>query len=198
MFGSEFPVGGIPVMLAGIALTGLLCLLVRRALRGRGEVFSWSVALLLWAIAVIGFVTLLPTSSDTGVVYADERLAGCSWDIGGPAPDGFWIFSGGQRLLNTVIFVPAGALWALAACRWRAGRVLVPLGLLVLAGYSALIEWTQLEVASLNRACDVTDVVDNSTGAAIGLAAGVLLALLLRPWRERPGWVPAHGVSRAA
>ncbi|MCL8024043.1 VanZ family protein [Nocardioides bruguierae] len=187
MFGNEFPVGGIPVMLVGIALTGLLCLGLQRGLRSRGRVLAWSVALLVWSLAVIGFVTLLPTSPDTGVVYAEDRLGTCSWDYGGPAPDGFWIFSGGQRLLNAAIFVPAGLLWAVATARWRAGRWLVPLGLVVLTGYSVLIEWLQLEVASLNRACDVTDVVDNAAGAALGLAAGVLVALVLRPWRERPG-----------
>ena len=37
----------------------------------------------------------------------------------------------------------------------------------------------------IDRACDVTDVVDNVTGAVVGAALGVALALLLRPWRRR-------------
>ena len=43
----------------------------------------------------------------------------------------------------------------------------------------------QLEVARIDRACDVTDFVDNVTGAVIGFVAGLLLAPLLRPWRAR-------------
>ena len=61
-----------------------------------------------------------------GIVPAEGRLTECSWDIGGPAPEGFWIFSGGQRLLNAVVFVPAGVLLVLVAARWRSAWVTVP------------------------------------------------------------------------
>ena len=46
---------------------------------------------------------------------------------------------------------------------------MAPLGLLLLGGYSLAIELTQLELARIDRACDVTDMVDNVTGAAIGV-----------------------------
>jgi glycopeptide antibiotics resistance protein len=83
------------------------------------------------------------------------------------------------------VFVPAGILLVLAAARWRrAVWVLVPLGFLLLAGFSVAIEATQLALARIDRACDVTDVIDNVTGAAIGVGIGVLLALVLRPWRR--------------
>ena len=104
-------------------------------------------------------------------------------DIGGPAPDGFWIFAGGQRLLNTVLFIPAAALLVLGASRWWIGWVLVPLGLVGLAAYSVVIELIQLELARIDRACDLTDVVDNVSGALIGVAVGVVLMVLFRPWR---------------
>ncbi len=139
----------------------------------------------MWSLVVIALVTLLPAQGDPGVVYAEDRLGTCSFDLGGPAPDGFWIFPGGQRLLNVLIFVPSGALMVVAAARWRAGRVLVPLGLGLLAAYSVGIEWTQLELARLDRACDVTDVVDNVAGAALGAGVGLLLLPVLRPWRAR-------------
>ncbi|MEZ5193091.1 MAG: VanZ family protein [Nocardioides sp.] len=100
-------------------------------------------------------------------------------------PDGFWIFGGGQRLLNVAIFVPSGILLVLAVARWRAGWVLAPLGLAALAAYSVAIEITQLQLARLDRACDVTDMIDNATGAAIGFCVGIVLAALLRPWRHR-------------
>jgi hypothetical protein len=149
--------------------------------------WQWAVCLglLLWSLVVIGLITLIPANGAPGIVSAEGRLTTCSWDIGGPAPDGFWIFAGGQRLLNTVVFVPSGALWVLVVTRWRTGWVAVPVGLALLAAYSAGIEKTQLELARIDRACDVTDIIDNTIGAAIGLGVGLLLMLVLKPWRQR-------------
>ena len=178
--------GGTGVMLLGVGIAavafGLLALLLARPL---GWVSAASVGGLGWAIVVIGLVTLVPTSAHTGIVAAETRMATCSWDIGGPAPEGFWIFESGQRTLNTVLFVPAGALLVLTVARWRSGWVLAPLGLLALAGYSALIEKTQLELARIDRACDVTDIVDNVTGALLGALVGLGLVVVLQPWRHR-------------
>jgi glycopeptide antibiotics resistance protein len=84
-----------------------------------------------------------------------------------------------------VVFIPAGVLLVLACARWRAAWVLVPLGLAGLAAYSIGIEATQLALARIDRACDVTDVIDNVTGAALGVGIGIVLALVLRPWRYR-------------
>jgi glycopeptide antibiotics resistance protein len=63
--------------------------------------------------------------------------------------------------------------------------VLVPLGLAALAAYSLGIEETQLHVARIDRACDVTDIIDNVTGAVVGVAIGLALLPLVRPWRGR-------------
>lgn len=180
-----FPVGGIEVMLLGSFLAGLLCAGIAVLLRRRlGWVTAACLGGLLWSLAVIACLTLIPANGAPGVVSAEGRLTTCSWDIGGPAPDGFWIFSGGQRLLNTVAFVPSGALLVVLAARWRAAAVVVvPVGLALLAAYSALIEKTQLELARIDRACDVTDIIDNVTGAGIGILIGVVPALVLRPWR---------------
>jgi glycopeptide antibiotics resistance protein len=76
-------------------------------------------------------------------------------------------------------------LLVLAAARWRAAWVLVPLGLAGLAAYSVAIEAIQLELARIDRACDVTDVIDNTTGAVLGVGVGIVLALVLRPWQHR-------------
>lgn len=178
--------GGPGVMVLGALVAGALALLLAMAVRRRtGPVFAFALAGFLWALVVVALVTLVPANGAPGVVYAEGRLEYCSTDIGGPAPEGFWIFDGGQRLLNTALFVPAGFFGALAACRWRAAWTLVPLGVLGLGAYSGLIEWIQLEAARLDRACDVTDVVDNVTGAVVGAVVGVLVALVLRPWRAR-------------
>jgi glycopeptide antibiotics resistance protein len=63
--------------------------------------------------------------------------------------------------------------------------VLVPLGLAALAAYSLGIEETQLHVARIDRACDVTDLVDNVSGAVIGFLIGLALLPLARPWAAR-------------
>lgn len=181
-----FPVGGVGVMLLLVAISALFCALLAWALRPRvGGFTAVSIAGFVWCLAVLATITLLPANGAPGIVPAEGRLTTCSWDIGGPAPEGFWIVGGGQRTLNAVVFIPAGILLVLSVARWkRAAWVLVPLGFLLLAGFSIAIEATQLALARIDRACDVTDVIDNVTGAAIGIGIGVLLAVVLRPWRH--------------
>jgi hypothetical protein len=191
-----FPVGGVGVMLVLVAVAALLAGLLATALSGRFG-WPWSIlcGLLVWSVVVIGVLTLIPANGAPGIVSAEGRLTTCSWDIGGPAPDGFWILPGGQRLLNVVVFVPAGILLVLVAARWKSAWLTVPLGLAALAGYSTLIELTQLAAARIDRACDVTDIIDNVTGAAVGVLIGITLLPVVRPWRFRrtamtPGATP--------
>lgn len=180
-----FPVGGVEVMLLGALVSGAACLALALMLQRRVGWFTGAcIAGFVWSVIVIGLITLIPANGAPGIVPAEGRLETCSWDIGGPAPEGFWIFSGTQRLLNTVVFAPSGVLLVLAAARWRSAWLTVPLGLAGLAAYSAAIEKTQLELARIDRACDVTDIIDNITGAVIGVGVGIVLALVLRPWRR--------------
>jgi hypothetical protein len=181
-----FPVGGVGVMLVLVAASGLVAGALA-ALLARWCGWPWSLlcGLLLWSVVVIGVITLIPANGAPGIVPAEGRLETCSWDIGGPAPDGFWIFPGGQRLLNAAVFAPSGALLVLVAARWRWAWVVVPAGLAVLAAYSTLIELTQLAAARIDRACDVTDIIDNVTGAAVGVLVGLVLLPVVRPWRLR-------------
>ena len=173
-------------MLYGVVLAGVVCGLLALVLQRRmGWLAALSIAGFWWSVIAIGLVTLLPANGAPGWVPAEGRLETCSTDIGGPAPDGFWIFAGGQRLLNTLIFIPSGVLLVLAATRWRSGWVTVPLGLVGLGAYAVGIELTQLMLARLDRACDVTDMIDNATGAVIGVGIGLVLAMVLRPWRRR-------------
>jgi glycopeptide antibiotics resistance protein len=180
------PAGGVDAMLVGAGVSGAFFALVALAMRRSvGSVTAWAIAGFVWSLVVIALVTLLPTDPDVGIVPAAGRATSCSTDYGGPAPDGFWIFAGGQRLLNTALFVPSGGLLVLAASRWRIGWLAVPLGLAGLAAYSVAIELVQLELARIDRACDVTDVVDNVSGAVIGVGIGLVLMLVFRPWRHR-------------
>ena len=66
-----------------------------------------------------------------------------------------------------------------------AERLGVPTDRLAAGTGSVAIELTQLALARIDRACDVTDVIDNVTGAVIGVVVGIVLTLLLRPWRGR-------------
>ncbi|MDN5894619.1 MAG: VanZ family protein [Nocardioides sp.] len=177
---------GTEAMVLGAAASAVVFgLLALALLKPLGWVSAFSIAGFLWSLTVIGLVTLTPLNAINLSIPEEARRVTCSWDIGGPAPDGFWIFESGQRTLNTALFVPAGALLVLSVARWRAGWILTPLGLLALAVYSAAIEKVQLEASRIDRACDVTDIVDNVTGAAFGVAAGVVLILVFQPWRHK-------------
>jgi VanZ like family len=171
-----FPFGGVSAMLLGALIAGVvLAAAALAAGRRLGWRAAWATAALIWSLVLIGLVTLIPAYGAPGIVPVEGRLETCSWDVGGPAPDGFWIFASGQRLLNTVLFVPSGVLLVVVATRWRHGWLAIPLGLILLAAYSAAIEWTQLVLARIDRACDITDFIDNTTGAAIGVVLGLLL-----------------------
>lgn len=174
-------------MLAGAAVALLPCgalafLLARRS----GWMHAIAVSGFVWSLVVIALVTLIPPYGAPGVVPAESRLPFCSREIGGPAPDGFAMFGNDQRLLNTLLFVPSGVLLVIAAMRRPGLAILVvPLGLGFLAVYSGAIELVQFELARIDRACDLTDFVDNVTGALVGALIGLALALVLRPWRHR-------------
>ena len=179
-------IGGTHWMLLFAAIAGVFAIVIGLAVGHRlGPLAGFAWFGLCWSIAVIAVVTLVPAQDGLGYIPKADHQTSCSWDIGGPAPGGFWIFGGGQQLLNILLFVPAGIFWVLVFARWRSGWVLVPLGLLLLASYSLGIEETQLHVARINRDCDVTDIIDNSAGALIGLVVGLVLLPLARPWRAK-------------
>ena len=188
-------IGGTGVMLLGALAAAGLAALLAMALRPRlGTATAVSVAGLLWSLVAIALVTLVPTRADVGIVPADGRSESCSWDYGGPSGAAFEVLGLDQRTLNVLLFVPAGMFLVLAVGRWWSGLVLAPLGLLGLAAYSLAIEFTQLQLARLDRACDVTDLVDNVLGAGIGFVIGLLLLPVVRPWRsrQRPEQPVAH------
>ena len=164
----------------GVAV--VLALLTRRRL---GTTSAVAVSGLLWSLVAIALMTLVPTRADIGIVPAESRSESCSWDYGGPSGAAFEVLGLDQRTLNVLLFVPAGMFLVLAVGRWWAGLLLAPIGLACLAAYSLLVELVQLQLARLDRACDVTDMVDNVVGAGIGFAIGLVLLPILRPWRGR-------------
>lgn len=177
-------IGGPTAMLVLVALsgvaTGLVALAVAQRMGWRRTVPMW---LLVWSLACLVVITLVPSSTATPVVVHTEV---CSFDYDGPAPDGFWIIPGGQRLLNTLVFIPSGALLVWTLGQFRRGLRWVLPGLLALAGCSVAIELAQQKVSRLGRACDVTDMVDNTLGAIIGVVLGLMavgVARLVKPRR---------------
>ena len=178
--------GGTGVMVLGAVVSGVVAILLALALRRRlGTVSAVAVAGLLWSLVAIALVTLVPTRAHIGIVPAESRSESCSWDYGGPSGAAFEVFGLDQRTLNVLLFVPAGMFLVLAVGRWWSGVVLAPLGLVALAAYSLGIELVQLQLARLDRACDVTDLVDNVLGAGAGFVIGLVLLPVLRPWRGR-------------
>ena len=179
-------IGGTGVMVLGAVVSGVVAVLLALALRRRlGTVSAVAVAGLLWSLVAIALVTLVPTRAHIGIVPAESRSESCSWDYGGPSGAAFEVLGLDQRTLNVLLFVPAGMFLVLAVGRWWSGVVLAPLGLVALAAYSLGIEMVQLQLARLDRACDVTDLVDNVLGAGAGFVIGLVLLPVLRPWRGR-------------
>ena len=179
-------IGGTGVMVLGAVVSGVVAVLLALALRRRlGTVSAVAVAGLLWSLVAIALVTLVPTRAHIGIVPAESRSESCSWDYGGPSGAAFEVLGLDQRTLNVLLFVPAGMFLVLAVGRWWSGVVLAPLGLVALAAYSLGIELVQLQLARLDRACDVTDLVDNVLGAGVGFVIGLVLLPVLRPWRGR-------------
>ena len=179
-------IGGTGAMMLGALAAAVVAGLLTLILRGRlGTVSALAVSGLLWSLVAVALVTLVPTRADVGVVPAESRSDACSWDYGGPSGAAFEVFGLDQRTLNVLLFVPAGLFLVLAVGRWRSGLLLAPVGLAALAAYSLGIELAQLQLARLDRACDVTDVVDNILGAGIGAAIGLVLLPVARPWRGR-------------
>lgn len=168
--------------LAAGAVSVLLALVTQRRL---GTTSAVAVAGLLWSLVTIALVTLVPTRADVGIVPAESRSDSCSWDYGGPSGAAFEVFGLDQRTLNVLLFVPAGMFLVLAVGRWWSGLVLAPIGLAGLAAYSLGVELVQLQLARLDRSCDVTDMVDNVVGAGLGFVIGVALLPILRPWQGR-------------
>ena len=146
------------LILVAASAAGLLWLVRKRTVR---QPLGWLAA--LGTLAVCISFTLArdgaPEAFRPGDVFA---WVGSGWDRLGQGD----LFGSSQFLLNVALFVPAGVAWA-----WltrRPGRTL-----LGLAGLSMLIE--SLQAVSALGAADISDVVANTVGAAIGVAAGALV-----------------------
>ncbi|WP_380165715.1 VanZ family protein [Jannaschia sp. R86511] len=121
-------------------------------------------ALLLLACSAPFAMTLPPSS----VEVAPDAVAGCVTTL---RRLGEW-GRGGEELANVLLTLPAGLL--LVALLPRAA---VAPGLALAACFPLLVEGVQYAVPALGRSCEVTDVVLN----LLGIAVGALLGLAARP-----------------
>ena len=116
-------VGGTGVMALGALAAGAVAVLLALATRRRlGTVSAVAVSALLWSLLSIALVTLVPTRPDVGIVPAESRSDTCSWaNYGGPSGVAFEVLGLDQRILNVLLFVPAGLFLVLAVGRWWSG-----------------------------------------------------------------------------
>src|SRR6185437_2803657 len=155
------PVLGYPLSGWALALAPLVPVVgggVLLALRRRGwaAAIGWGM-LAGWLVAVV-LVTLTPgrLSYHPGV---------CAFAWSGSASD---FGSTDAKILNVLMFVPLGLFAAMLVRRTVLPLLLSPL-------VSPAIEWVQREFPQLHRSCDLVDVIDNSTGLAIGAVGGLLV-----------------------
>jgi len=157
------------VVIVSIAASGR----VGRALGTRPAV-AW---LLVLSFGLILTSTLTPLSEDCRC--GAKVVGSCDFSRVGVAPIDE-LLQVNNTSLNVLMFVPLGVAIGLLP-RSRRKAVLI-------VGAMALpfaIEATQALIPLLDRACESGDVVDNLTGLAIGLVAGVVAGRLL-PGVGRP------------
>jgi VanZ like family len=140
-------------------LVPLVGVAVALLLRRQGPVVRVLAGCFAGSCAAILLITLTPGRTPGFSAHS------CSLVLTGLSSDAW---SRDARTLNILIFVPVGffAATLVRASKWP----------LVLAfGLSFAVELSQREIASIHRSCDVIDVVDNTLGALIGAAVGLLV-----------------------
>lgn len=166
-----------------VLLVGLVvATVVARPLGRRLGTSGWLAGLTVASLAAIAAVTLVPGSSVWDFLRhplgGDLAPRDCLDGGVRAAVTGLWSDLGGP--LNIVLFVPAGLLLTL----WSRRPVRVAV---VLAVLSLMIEAVQLVIG---RHCQAVDLVANSIGATLGVAAGAV-ALAVAGRRQADG--PATG-----
>ena len=160
-------VGAVPWFLPGVALWTVLATLASKPLARFLETKRVIAFGLLMSVGLIVFATLSPNapSANTGVCdlsrigFASLTTLRYDYDAGA----------------NIVLFLPLGFMLGLLP-RTRQ-NVAIMLGAF---SFTVLIELTQLLVTDLGRGCETADMVDNTVGLAIGLAAGMVVTLIGR------------------
>jgi VanZ like family len=162
-----------------------LCIPVGRAL-GIAVANAW---LLVFSLGIIFSATLTPSLEATS--YGALGTGRCDLSRFTPLSLG-QLLAFDEYSLNVLLFVPLGiAIGCILRDRYQSTLAVAAVAL------PFAIEWIQLVVVQLDRACQSGDVVDNLLGLTIGLIAGSLVAGVwraiarVRSGRRRPGVPPA-------
>ncbi len=145
------------VLGAGLVMAAV----VARPLAARMRIPDGMMFGVLASLSLVAAATLSP-----GV---DGVWGGCLRDVAHPLGRG--LLAGGDRSLNTWLFVPLGLFAALGA-RFRPW--LLPAAFAV----PFVVEGLQRTVPWLGRRCQFQDLVDNTWGVILGAAAGLLIGML--------------------
>lgn len=123
---------------------------------------DWTVFGLLASVCLVVAATLSPGS---GNIWGS-----CLHDMAHPlGPAG--LLTGGDRSLNTWLFVPLGFFAALSARRF-------PWFMVAAFAMPFMVEGTQRLAPALGRRCQFQDLVDNTWGLILGAVVGLLLGWL--------------------
>ncbi|MFE2319046.1 VanZ family protein [Streptomyces sp. NPDC059441] len=155
------------------ALVGVPTVLVAKV---RKKPWPLRTGLAIYVAGIIA-VTLLP---------GDAGLESGQCDTGIPAH----MFTSASSLLNIALFAPGAFLAALLFKRPVTGAA-------AFACLSGTVELVQ-SVGNLGRACSVTDIAANATGAVLGSLAGAIWLYQRRQPPQRPARDLLWGVSLAA
>jgi glycopeptide antibiotics resistance protein len=158
----------LPWLIPGTAIFAIVGIFASRPLSRilrTGPFVAWMLAV---SIGAIVFATLTPLN---GVFEPSNAGPGhCDLSVMSLIPLES-VFNRDDRALNVLLFIPLGV--SLGFLPWS--RRTAALLLLAFAA-PFVIEWSQLVLPSLNRACESGDVIDNLTGLVAGLAVGSVIA----------------------
>ncbi|MCW2546244.1 MAG: hypothetical protein JWN96_704 [Mycobacterium sp.] len=162
--------GVLPWFLPGLAITAVIALAVSSRAARRLGTERWIAFLLLTSTGAVLAATVPPKA---GSFISQPPAPGrCDFGRIGLAPLPQYVHFG-DTSLNVILFIPLGLAIGLLRRSPTTARVLV-----AAAALPPAIEATQSLLPILGRGCQSQDVVDNLLGLGIGLALGVLSAVV--------------------
>jgi glycopeptide antibiotics resistance protein len=145
-------------------------------LRGRiARAIRWSGAFAFGLVFSIGLIVSATLTPSHNALFFELRGSG-QCDLSHLVPTSLReLRPFGEVGLNVLLFTPLGFVVG-----WSARRRQLLLFAALAIPIPFAIEWIQLVLTSLDRACQGSDVVDNLAGLAIGCAVGLATTSLIR------------------
>jgi hypothetical protein len=165
----------VPLFVPVLVLSVVAGLILARPIARRLATTRWVAFLLVASLGLIVGATLTPLLDALEGVPSDGI---CDTSRQGWADLATYTRINSSSL-NVALFVPLGV--ALALLPWNRATAALVVGSLFLP---IVVELTQLLLPVLGRGCQTADIVDNTTGLVLGLAAGYLAKRVLGPGRS--------------